>query len=250
MISKSIIKYIQSLQHKKFRDEFNCFHAEGPKVVKELLSDNKFECLSIYALEIWIKTIDRTVFSHIEQVINVVEEHELSKISQQSTSNNVIAVFKKREDNFDIVVKNNFTIMLENIQDPGNMGTIIRTADWFGVKNIICSENTVDLYNNKVVQSTMASLGRVNVVYTNLANWLKSNHDVKVIATVLNGKSLNSISTFNEAIIMIGNEANGLSQELIDISDEKVSIPRIGMAESLNAGIATSIFLYELNRKR
>ena len=138
---------------------------------------------------------------------------------------------------------------MDSIQDPGNLGTIIRTADWFGIKNIICSENTVDQYNNKVVQSTMASLGRVNVYYTNLEKWVEDNHHVPFLAAVLNGKPISSQAPLSEGVLMIGNEANGLSQALIEKADEHVTIPRLGGAESLNAAVATSIFLYELTKR-
>jgi TrmH family RNA methyltransferase len=249
MLSKAIIKDIQSLQHKKFRNETKNFAAEGPKVVKEFLSTGDFNCQQIYATSKWQGWQDEKLIASLGHKVQQVEEFELEKIATYNTPNQVVALFKIPETTSIVAEKNNITILLDSIQDPGNLGTIIRTADWFGIKNIVCSENTVDQYNSKVVQSTMASLGRVKLDYTNLEKWVEENHHVPLLAAVLNGKPVSALSPIKEGIIMIGNEANGLSQKLIALADEKVTIPRFGGAESLNAAVATSIFLYELTKK-
>ncbi len=245
MLSKATIKDIQSLQHKKFRDESHTFLAEGPKVVHELLQTAAFECVAIYGLSDWIEK-EINLLPDFEKFMHVVTEFELSKLATYATPNKVVAVFKKATVVSNIALKNNITLVLDDIQDPGNLGTIIRTADWFGIKNIICSLKTADAYNSKVVQSTMASLGNVNILYTNHIDWVKNNHSVKVLATLLKGNALKNYKGLGEGILLIGNEANGLCDELQQLADEKITIPAYGNAESLNAAIATAIVLYEL----
>jgi len=245
MLSKATIKDIQSLQHKKFRDESHSFSAEGPKVVHELLKEPVFECVAIYGLSDWIeKTIHD--FPDFKKYMHVISEIELSKLATYTTPNKVVAIFKKANVVSKFELKNNITLILDDIQDPGNLGTIIRTADWFGVKNIVCSLKTADAYNSKVVQSTMASLARVNIFYTNHIDWVKNNHSVKVLATLLQGNPLKNYKGLGEGILLIGNEANGLCEDLQQLADEKITIPAYGNAESLNAAIATAIALYEL----
>ena len=172
----------------------------------------------------------------------------MKKIASYTTANKVVAVFEQKTMLQLIQVKNKFTLVLDDIQDPGNLGTIIRTADWFGIENIICSVNTVDMYNSKVVQSTMASLGNVNMIYTVLPVWLKEQKEIKILAATLDGRSLNECSNLKEAIIIIGNEAKGISEEILQLANEKITIPRIGHAESLNAAVATGIILAKFVR--
>ncbi|MBK7306623.1 MAG: RNA methyltransferase [Chitinophagaceae bacterium] len=133
--------------------------------------------------------------------------------------------------------------MLDTIQDPGNLGTIIRIADWFGIENIVCSTGCADMYNAKVVQSTMGSLGRVNVIYTDIVAWLKENNKIKIYSASLEGEDVKVVGKLKEGILIIGNEANGVSDEVMDLVNEKINIPRIGEAESLNAAVATGIIL-------
>jgi TrmH family RNA methyltransferase len=245
MLSKATIKDIQSLQHKKFRDESHTFSAEGPKVVHELLQEAAFECMAIYGLADWIEK-EIQLLPDFEKYMHVVTDFELSKLATYATPNKVVAVFKKAAVVLNFELKNNITLVLDDIQDPGNLGTIIRTADWFGVKNIVCSLKTADAYNSKVVQSTMASLARVNILCTDHIDWVRKNRSVKVLATLLHGNPLKNYKGMGEAILLIGNEANGLSDELQQFADEKITIPGFGKAESLNAAIATAIVLYEL----
>jgi RNA methyltransferase, TrmH family len=163
-----------------------------------------------------------------------------------STPNNVLAVFEKKIVTAPGTIKGKITIALDTIQDPGNFGTIIRTADWFGVEHIICSAGCADMYNPKVVQSTMGSLARVNIFYTDLTNWLQENNSFKKYAADLDGKNIGTIKNIKEAIIIIGNEGKGISNDVMKLVDEKITIPKIGDAESLNAAVATGIILSHL----
>ncbi len=246
MISKTTIKYIQSLQHKKFRDEHNVFIAEGPKVVNELLQQNNFECDAIYCTELWANNYIKTFAGVLLDKINVVKDFELEKISALTVANQVLAVFQKRHLNRIKNISNLLTIMLDDVQDPGNLGTIIRIADWFGINYIICSNATADCYNPKVVQSTMASLGRVNVIYTDLKSFLEENKNIKKYAALLKGKDIRSAGKIKEGIIIFGNESRGLSKELVSLVDEKLTIEKIGEAESLNVSVAVGIILYAI----
>jgi len=243
MLSKTHTKYIQSLSHKKFRDEHGLFLAEGPKVVMDLLNSRKFICTELFALETWISEHRKFLASFTGIAIEPVMDFELSKISSLSTAHAVLAVFEKRKPADHFETKGKITLALDTIQDPGNLGTIIRIADWFGVENIICSTGCTDMYNAKVVQSTMGSLGRVNVIYTDLLPWLQQNNKVKIYSAMLEGKDISTLGKLKEGIIIIGNEANGVSDEVMMLVSEKITIPGSGKAESLNAAVATGIIL-------
>lgn len=243
MISKPHTKYIQSLQHKKLRDELNLFIAEGPKLVPELLKESVFTCKEIFAVKEWMDENEKLLRLHDSTSLIEVEVFELEKISALTTPNQVLAVFEKRSPVADIETKGKITLVLDTIQDPGNMGTILRIADWFGIEHMVCSSGTADIYNPKVVQGTMGSLGRVNVLYTDLVDWLQQNKKVKIYSASLDGKALPSFGKLKEGIIIIGNEAHGISDEVMDMVNEKITIPRIGKAESLNAAVATGIIL-------
>ncbi|MBC7866554.1 MAG: RNA methyltransferase [Gloeobacteraceae cyanobacterium ES-bin-316] len=249
MLSKASVKYIQSLQHKKFRDEEGVFVAEGPKLVRELLEGEIFACKFIYALPGWLAA-ESAMLQKIEPgLINPLQDFELDKISSLSKPNQLLALFEKKKVNTNVDVKNKITLVLDDIQDPGNLGTLIRIADWFGVENIICSRHTADMYNSKVVQSTMASLQRVNVYYTDIAAWLLANNNVPVFAATLQGESLQTIASLKEGIIIIGNEAAGIGDAVLKIAHHKITIPRFGQAESLNAAVAAGLILYEARRE-
>jgi TrmH family RNA methyltransferase len=246
MLSKTHTKYIQSLLHKKFRDEFGLFIAEGPKVVMDLLNSRKFVCKELFALEDWIKDHSSFLQAWKNIAITEVKDFELQKISSLSTAHTVVAVFEKRKQHLDIETGDKIILALDTIQDPGNLGTIIRIADWFGVTDIICSVGCADMYNAKVVQSTMGSLGRVNVIYTDLVQWLKQNKQLKIYSASLEGKDVKTIGKLAEGVLIIGNEANGVSDEVMKLVDEKITIPGIGEAESLNAAVAAGIILSHL----
>lgn len=244
MFSKSVAKYIQSLQHKKFRDEHNAFIAEGPKVVEELLAAEHFKCKNIYATTDWIN-LHAPKLNKFHLIITEVKDFELEKISGLQTPNQVVAEFERRKQTPPRDLKNKITLLLDDIRDPGNLGTIIRIADWFAIENIVCSESTVDMYNSKVVQSTMASLGRVNVFYTDLATYINDNAKTKLLCAVLDGQVLGSTKV-HEALVMIGNESNGINDNLLRLPHDKISIPRYGAAESLNAAVAIGIILHAI----
>jgi RNA methyltransferase, TrmH family len=246
MLSKTHTKYIQSLQHKKLRDETGLFIAEGPKVVMDLFNSRKFVCKELLATNEWIQEQGKKLALLKETVVTTVEDYELQKISSLSTAHAVVAVFEKRKPLHKVETASKITLVLDTIQDPGNLGTIIRIADWFGIEDIVCSIGCADMYNAKVVQSTMGSLGRVNVIYTNLVEWLNENNTVKIYSASLEGKDVKAFGRLKEGILIIGNEANGVSDEVMKLVNEKINIPRIGEAESLNAAVATGIILSHL----
>jgi RNA methyltransferase, TrmH family len=243
MFNKTHTKYIQSLHHKKFRDENNVFIAEGAKVVLELLESREFVCQQLFAVNEWLSNNEKKLQKHSGMQVFTVKDFELEKISALSSPNNLLAVFKKKEQAQPINIKGKITLVLDTIQDPGNLGTIIRTADWFGIQNIICSTACADMYNPKVVQSTMGSLARLNIFYTNLQDWLQSNKGIKKYAATLNGKNIDSLKAIKEGIIIIGNEGNGISDTVLNLASEKITIAKKGEAESLNAAVATGIIL-------
>ncbi|HNA00809.1 MAG TPA: RNA methyltransferase [Ferruginibacter sp.] len=243
MISKPHTKYIQSLQQKKFRDEYGCFVAEGPKLVSELLAGGRFTCREIIALPGWIEANPALIALPGSVTVTEVQEHELEKISGLSTPNEVLAVFEKGKQDASIDPRHSITLVLDTIQDPGNMGTIIRIADWYGVTNIVCATGSADIYNPKVVQATMGSLGRVLVLYTDIVSWLRQQPDIRSFAATLDGKPVGTIGKLSEAILVIGNETHGIRNEVLAHTRERITIPRIGEAESLNAAVATGIIL-------
>ena len=240
MLDKSQAKYIQSLGQKKVRDEEGVFVAEGPKIVAELLAAANAKILQLYALPAWIKASHKDC-NGVELV--ETDEKDLEKISQLTTPNQVLAVIKKFEIPTDIQTKGTISIVLDTIQDPGNLGTIIRIADWFGIEQIVCSKDCADMYNPKVVQSTMGSIARVNIFYTDLAVWLQDQRDVFIYAAALEGQNVTAMKKINEGLIVIGNESKGISPSVFELVDVKITIPKKGSAESLNAAVATGIIL-------
>ncbi len=240
MLSKSTIKYIQSLADKKARTEANCFIAEGPKIVETLIELDDSGVKHVYALYEWIE-LHKILLEKRKIKVDVITEIELEKISQLKTPNQVVAIVQQFEMLDSRVFNNGLYLMLDGIQDPGNMGTIIRTADWFGVSGIICSEDCVDIYNPKVVQSSMASIANIKVWYGNLINVLKKNSALNVYGAVLNGEDIRAAKLTENAIIVIGNESKGIRENLLSYIDHPITIPKFGKAESLNAAVATGI---------
>lgn len=240
MLSKNEIKDIQSLGLKKTRQEKGTFVAEGPKIVSELAEAFPESVQRMYHLQTWSlpKGIDSSKAV-------VVSEVELSKISQLQTPNQVLAVLRQ----FPSVQPppQAPALYLDTVQDPGNLGTIIRIADWFGINHVVCSRLCADLYNSKTVQSTMASIGRVNVFVDEAENWLMQ-QDRAIFAATLHGSPLNNDLQLKNGILLIGNESKGIRPEFISLASQQVTIPRIGQAESLNAAVATGILLSHLCR--
>lgn len=240
MLVKQKAKYIQTLGQKKFREQEKAFIAEGPRLVTELLEDNAATVLEVFALKEWIDENKKLL---LKKNVTEVSGSELEKISQLSTPNKVLAIARQFEAGQIISTKNKIILALDGIQDPGNMGTIIRIADWFGVGHIVCSDNCADVYNPKVVQATMGSIARVKVLYTNLAEWLAGQKDIRIYAAVLEGQDVTAMKKMKEGIIIIGNESKGISEEVIKMANVKITIPKKGKAESLNAAVATGIIL-------
>lgn len=239
MISRSESKYIQSLYHKKQRNEQKLFIAETPKLVDEILKSS-YTIEKIYATEAWVNT-------HITAInTTIVSQTELQQISALQTANQVLAIIKNKEENIATInVKNKLNLVLDGIQDPGNFGTIIRIADWFGINQIICSNDCVDLYNPKVIQSTMGSFTRLQVFYTELHTFL-TNISIPIYGALLHGKDVREIKKITEGILIIGNEGNGIRENILPYINNSISIAKIGAAESLNAAVATGILLSHL----
>lgn len=230
-ITKNEIKLIKSLSQKKFRQKEQLFLVEGIKGIREFL-DSEFELYKLYATD--------AVFDVETTLISI---KELQKISALKTPNTAVAIFKMPKAQTDN--KASLILALDDVRDPGNLGTIIRLCDWFGIESLICSLETVDCFNPKVVQATMGSLTRVQIVYTNLEHYLK-NSTLKVYGTFMDGSSIYSENLPKEGIIVMGNEANGISSDIESLVNKKIGIPRFGnlkATESLNVATATAIVL-------
>jgi len=241
MLIKSQVKYIQSLSHKKLRDSEGVFVAEGPKLINELLSAG-LPVQQLLAVKEWIGEQDKAV----ADLVTEITPSELERISQLQTPNQVLGIFKKPALTTRRPERNTISLMLDTIQDPGNLGTIIRCADWFGITQIFCSTDCADAYNPKVVQSTMGSIARVQVVYGSLTEWLTQEPELPAYAAVLHGTDLRKMPPVKEGVIIIGNESKGISEELLALCRNRITIPRQGHAESLNAAVATGIILSHL----
>lgn len=240
MLSKNEVKYIQSLYHKKMRDEKNVFVVEGAKIVTELLRSN-FIIKKIYAVKNFIAEMP------CSSAFCEVSDMELKKISRLETPNQAVAIVGKKSFS-EPVFLNQIILALDGIQDPGNMGTIIRTADWFGLQQIVASEDSADCYNPKVVQATMGSIFRVSVQYKNLENFL-SDCKVKTYGALLQGKNIWQQPSIAEGVLVIGNESKGIRENIKPYIGEALAIPAFGKAESLNAAVATGIILSHLIKK-
>ncbi|MGJ7031946.1 TrmH family RNA methyltransferase [Niabella hirudinis] len=244
MLSKSEVKYIQSLFQKKFRDAENRYLAEGPKIVDEALNTPGLTVKKIWGLEEWVRR-QQPMQPAVEMI--PVAGFELEKISQLKTPNEVVALIEKKDS--EIIGWQDgaqLVLALDGIQDPGNLGTIIRTADWFGVPGIVCSQDCADMYNSKVVQSAMGSLFRIPVIYTDLPDWLARQNRIPVYGAVLDGVPLSTRPEKAAGVLVIGNESKGIRPEAATHLTHKITIERIGTAESLNAAVATGILLSHL----
>lgn len=238
MLSKIETKYIQSLFHKKQRDALKLFIVEGIKGVDELLNSH-FKVQKILAVKEW-----EHPFMQNAPLVRVTEE-DLQNISGLQTPNKVMAIAEQQLFNAEKPLNGKFTLALDGIQDPGNMGTLIRIADWFGINQILASADSVDCYNPKVIQSTMGSFIRVGVAYGNLTVLLAES-PVPVYGALLEGASVYQQAKITEGVLLIGNESKGIHSQLLPLINFPVHIPRIGGAESLNAGVAAGILLSHL----
>lgn len=248
-LSKVKIKFINSLAKKKYRDDYQCFIAEGDKLVSELSST--LHCQTVIATQDWS---DRNMIVAEENI--VVSEEQMKKISLLSTPTSVFAIFQKpaRPELTDDYLKTHLTLMLDSVQDPGNLGTIVRLADWFGIHAIICSTSTADIYNPKTVQSTMGSLSKVNVIYTDLPSFLSrcKSLGVPLYGTFLNGENIYHSELTPNGVIIMGNEGNGISDLVSRFVDKRLLIPNFAhgnTVESLNVATATAIVCSEFLRR-
>jgi TrmH family RNA methyltransferase len=239
MVTKSELKYIQSLSDKKVRLETGCFIAEGVKLVGEMIAAG-YPLKAVYALDSW-ESPDATL------EVTRIEAFELEKMSMLQTPNQVLAVAMMPQKKETLNLAGPLTIVLDGIQDPGNMGTIIRTADWFGITQIVASEDTVDVYNPKVIGATMGSFMRVSVTYKNLADWMPT-IKLPVYGALLEGENVFTIKTPQKGLLVIGSEGKGIRENILDFITHPVTIPKTGDAESLNAGIAAGIIVAQLTR--
>lgn len=252
MLSKNAIKFIHSLEMKKNRRQERAFVVEGQKSVEDLLLSG-FTARMLLAKEGWHSPTPLPSNTQL----TIVDDEEMRRASLLQHPQDALGVFDMPEEEpFDIrLLDKELCLCLDGVQDPGNMGTIVRTADWFGIRHIICSQKTADIYNPKTIQATMGSIARVKVYYTDLENFFDNiPHDTPVYGTVLDGENIYSKTLKSRGIIVMGNEGNGISEEIKKRLTDKLLIPSYKAenergAESLNVSIATAIVCAEFRRK-
>jgi TrmH family RNA methyltransferase len=247
-ISKNKIKLIRSLEQKKHRKEGEIFLAEGPKLIADL--SRVFPCRFLVATAEWL---EKNPHIGADEII-VISAKELSQCSLLQTPQDVLAVFKQPQYQMNRdVVRKSLSLALDDVQDPGNLGTIIRVADWFGIADIFCSSGTVDVYNPKAVQASMGAIARVRVHYTSLRELIGSLRDIPIYGTFVNGENIYKQSLSTNGIIVMGNEGNGVGKEIEELIGRRLFIPNYPSAretsESLNVAIATAIVCAEFRRR-
>ncbi len=247
MISKARIKDIAKYQQKKYRDSDNVFIAEGNKLVSELL--NCFKCKTLLTTEEWKKHFNQDI-----QEAYTISNEDIKRVSTLKNPQGVYAIFEKPNYIPNTTnLPNQLSLALDDIQDPGNLGTIIRIADWYGIENIFCSKNSVDVFNPKVIQATMGAICRVKIFYVDLEGFLteQSKH-LPIYGTFLDGEDMYQKQLSRNGIIVMGNEGNGISKEIENTINEKLYIPNYPnereTSESLNVAIATAIICAEFRR--
>ena len=242
LITKTQVKYIQSLRHKKFRDAEGVFVVEGPKLTGELIAASNMRPRQVYALPEWI---ERLPPGAAKETVTAVGQSELERLSALPTPNQVVAVFEKPVFG-DQDYGTGIHLVLDSIQDPGNLGTMVRLADWFGVRSMVCTPDSADVYGPKAVQSTMGSIGRVPVWYGDPLVALRQGRGQPIYAAVLEGENLYRMGRLDRGFIVVGNESKGVGSVLLEAATRLVTVPRIGQAESLNAAVAAGIILSHL----
>jgi TrmH family RNA methyltransferase len=245
MLSNKQIKLINSLHSKKGRKENDLFLVEGEKSLLELLKSD-------FSIEFFVLAENQSELLHklslkSSAYIYTVSYEQLSKLSTLVTNQVGLAVVKQKQFK-DFKINSPYTIVLDGIRDPGNLGTIIRICDWYGFKQLVLSEDCTEFYNPKVIISTMGSFSRIEFTYVDLPTFFKSHSEIKKIGAVLNGENIHTYSFPEKAFIILGNESNGIREEVIDTLDEKITIPAFGEAESLNVSISTAIIADNLRR--
>lgn len=250
MLSKTLLKLIKSLELKKFRKEYGLFVAEGGKTVCDLINLN-LEAKHIIATKEWLENHKEIKNNNICEV----SEEELKRASFLRTPQGVLAVFKQPQYDIDITTpEQELCLALDNVQDPGNLGTIIRIADWFGIENIYCSTGSADAYNPKTIQATMGAIGRVKIHYINLADMLSTiKGKANIYGTFLDGENIYGQHLENKGIIVMGNEGNGISEECGKLINKRLFVPNYpterSTSESLNVSVATAIICSEFRRR-
>ncbi len=242
MLTKSEIKLVKSLKDKKSRQEFQLFVAEGKKLSSDLITAG-LEIDQLFCKETVLQT---TPFSNLpENCIRIVSNKEMEQLSALQSARDVVALVKIPQFDLPDQLTQKLSIALDTIQDPGNLGTIIRLADWYGIEHLFCSEQTADCYNSKVIQASMGSIARVKVHYVNLENCFKK-YGLPVLAADLNGTPIQAFTLNQASILLIGNEGSGIHPLYKQYIQESLFIPRLGKAESLNAAIACGIITHQL----
>ncbi len=244
-ISKNKIKYFATFAKKKIRDESGLFIVEGNKMVAELLQTD-YQIEAIVATKEWL-TNNTLRCEYYEATYE-----EISKISLLQHPQDVWALVRKKSISSDIVLNNSLILALDGVQDPGNMGTIIRLADWYGISQIICSKECVDVYNPKVVQATMGAIYRVSVIYVDLSLFLSNQIDQEIYIADMSGENVYTTELKQKAILVMGNEGNGISEEVAKVATKKIHIPTFNVnqtSESLNVAIATAVLCSEFKRR-
>lgn len=248
MLSKNKIKYIRSLELKKNRKEEQVFMAEGHKLVEDLIGH--FPCKLLVATSTWLQQHTGVM---ADEIIEVTQD-ELTKVSLQKTPQGVLAVFQQPQYDFQPqVIADSLCLALDDVQDPGNLGTIIRLADWFGIEHIFCSHGTVDVYNPKTIQATMGAIARVKLHYCDLVSLVASLKNVPVYGTFLDGNNMYKETLSRNGLIVMGNEGNGVSPEVSRLISRRLYIPNFpperATSESLNVAVATAIVCAEFRRQ-
>jgi TrmH family RNA methyltransferase len=249
MLSKNRIKYINSLKIKKYRQQHEAFMVEGAKSVLELL-ESDFKTEVVLATQEFQQKYSSILTRH-NTLTETVTIQELEGLGSFQTNDSCLAVAKTKQNEFLSLNESEYMLILDDVRDPGNLGTIIRVADWYGISKIVCSNDTTDIYNPKVIAASKGSFTRVNIFYTDLVSYLKENAAKKsVIGAFLGGESLYDFQ-FSQTggYVIMGNESNGIGAQVEELITHKVTIPRIGAAESLNVGIATAIMLDNMRRQ-
>lgn len=246
MLSKAQSKYIHALRHKKYRQKYGCFVAEGVKVTGEILAENTLDVESVFAVAAWVAAHPDIRRTRPGLPVTLVTEQELAQLSSLETPQQVLAVCRLPFPADPPVLKDTFTLMLESIRDPGNLGTIIRIADWFAISQVICSEDCADAFNPKTIQATMGSIARVGVREMPLEKALARAPGVPVFCAALEGEDIRDVAPCGPAVLVVGNESRGLSRQMLQAATRRITIPRLGGAESLNAAVATGILCSHL----
>jgi len=252
MLKKNDIKLIRSLRLKKYRQKYNKFIVEGEKIAIEAIKFQNKNIDHIYCVNEFIEKNEQ-ILEDIQGELTIVSEKELNQISNLKTANSVVVVLNKQDINTnDIILGSNLIVFLDDIMDPGNMGTIIRSCDWFNIDSLVVSPNSVDIYNPKVIQSSMGSIFRLPIhrMDFEMLNSITKDQGIEYYGTLLNGENMNSIKYKTPLVMVIGNESKGISESVQQSIKNKITIPRYNkITESLNAAVATGIVLADIKGK-